>query len=149
MGYSMSLYERDFLAWTKKQSQLLKIGAFDKLDISNLIEEVDDMGKSEKRSLESYLVILIWHLLKVKFQPDMESTSWKNSIKESRLQVRLMLKKIPSLKSHIDTCFKEAYPDALKEAVKETGLAKKSFPKKCPWTLKEVLNGMEEERNAN
>ena len=76
----MSLYDQDFYQWTQEQSELMKAGALSQLDISNLIVEVESMGKSQKRELLSRITVLLMHLLKWDYQPDRRSGSWKSTI---------------------------------------------------------------------
>lgn len=132
-------YEGDFYKWIKHQAVFLKRGEFSKLDIENLVEEIETLGRSEKRALESYLVILLIHLLKIQHQPKKHSKSWDLSIKNSRRKIQYRLKESPSLKRHLPKILEEAYADARIEAAEETGLSEKIFPETCPWTLKEIL----------
>ena len=134
------LYEEDFYGWTKEQAKLLKSGELNKLDIENIIEEVEDMGKSTKRSLQSYIVVLLTHLLKWKYQPERRGSSWKGSILNSRDQIEDILKESPSLKNKIDGILKTGYERGVRNAISETGLKKNVFPKENPWTLEEILN---------
>ncbi len=142
-GYIMSavlnLYEKDFYAWAKEQAKLIKQKAFDKLDILNLFEEVEDMGNRHADELESRLEILLMHLLKWKYQPNFQSKSWQYTIKEQRKRLALRLKKMPSLKKKLPELFLEAYDLALDDAVQETGLDYSVFPKTCEWKLEQIL----------
>ncbi len=94
-----SLYEQDFYAWTKQQAKLIKEKTLDKLDLLNLFEEVESMGASEVRELESRMEVLLIHLLKWKFQPSRRGSSWELTIKEQRIRIKKRIKKMPSLKS--------------------------------------------------
>ena len=62
-----SLYERDFYLWLEQQASRLREGRLDELDLANLLEEIEDMGRSEKRAIEGYLVVVLTHLLKYPF----------------------------------------------------------------------------------
>lgn len=137
---TLNLYDQDFYAWTQEQAKLIKEKAFDKLDITHLFEEVESMGASEVRELESRLDVLITHLLKWKHQPNLQSRSWLLTIKEQRLKIKRRLKKMPSLKSALPEIFVESYEDAIYSAARETGLDEKIFPKSCEWTIEQVLN---------
>jgi hypothetical protein len=142
MGIALDLYENDFFAWTQEQAKLIKKKAFDKLDITNLLEEVISMGKHEKRELASRLDVLLMHLLKWKYQPSHRVVSWELSIKEQRRQIYYHLEDNPSLKSpkHLKATFERAYEIALYEAAKETKLSYNAFPKVCEWTIAQVLD---------
>ncbi|MFM7601097.1 MAG: DUF29 domain-containing protein [Pseudanabaena sp.] len=130
-------YDHDFYAWTQKQSQLLRTGKLQLIDIQNLAEELEDMGRAEKRELESRLEILLMHLLKWQFQPSKRSRSWQLTIKEQRLRLQKHLKQNPSLKAAISDVLDDAYQLAVVSAEKETGLD--IFPEICPYKADQVL----------
>lgn len=140
MEATLNLYDRDFFAWTKEQAKFIKAKSFDKLDIKHLFEEVESMCASEVRELENRLEVLLMHLLKWVYQPNLRSNSWKYTIKEQRKRIATRLRKMPSLKAQLDDIFIESYEIAIYEAVKETGLDEDTFPVKCIWTLKKVLD---------
>ncbi len=66
----ISTYEQDFYLWTQEQAAILKAGALSQLDVANLIEEIESMGKTQKRELISRLTVLMMHLLKWNYQPE-------------------------------------------------------------------------------
>lgn len=132
-------YDKDFYKWANNQADFLKKGEFGKLDIQNLIEEIESLGRSEKRTLQSYLKVLLIHLLKEKYQKDKASRSWALSIKNSRLEAKQVLEENPSLKPKLNEIIKRAYESARLNAAQETGLPEKTFPKKCEWTPEEIL----------
>ncbi|MBS0656109.1 MAG: DUF29 domain-containing protein [Verrucomicrobia bacterium] len=134
-----SEYEKDFYKWTLDQSKLLKKGDYTKLDIENLIEEIESLGRSEKRTLESFLKKLLMHLLKITFQPGHHTSSWDNSIKLARIDIREVLVENPSLKRKLPEIFDRAYKSARLLAASETGLEEKTFPTQCPWTYDECM----------
>jgi Domain of unknown function DUF29 len=72
----------------------------DEIDVANLLEEIEDMGRSEKRAIESNLVVLLTHLIKYQSQPDQRSSSWRGSIVEHRRRLRNLLRESPSLFSY-------------------------------------------------
>ena len=133
-------YQTDYYGWTIEQAELLKTGHWQEIDIENLIEEVEAMGRSEKRALESRLSVLITHLLKWQYQPVRRGKSWELTIKEQRLRIIKILRDNPSLKREIETCFLDIYPFAVIQAVKETGIDENVFPTVCAWTLEQTLN---------
>jgi len=140
---TLNLYDLDFYAWTQEQAKLIKAKAFDKLDLIHLLEEVEDMGKHEKRELSSRLEVLIMHLLKWKFQPNYENkNSWKYTIKEQRRKIIFHLEDNPSLKNpeQFNVVFSRCYETAIYEAIKETGLDEAIFPRQCPWTIEQILD---------
>ncbi len=106
----------------------------------HLVEELEDMGKSNIRELESRFVILIAHLLKWQFQPDNQSSIWRGFISEQRVQLLRLLKKVPSLKRHLANAVMDAYPDAVFLASDETGLPENVFPQSCSYTIEQLLD---------
>ena len=103
------LYEQDFYQWTQEQTELMKAGALSQLDIPNLIEEIEAMGRSEKRELRSRLTVLLMHLLKWDYQPDRRSGSWKSTINTQRMDIDFVLKDNPSLKHNLEMVINETY----------------------------------------
>lgn len=132
-------YDKDFFKWANTQAHFLKNKDFFRLDIEHLIEEIESLGRSEKRMLQSYLEILLMHMLKAKYQPMHRSKSWDLSIKNSRQKFKQVLNENPSLKPKLSDILKYAYASARLDAAQETGLDEKIFPIKCPWSLKEIL----------
>lgn len=139
MEHTASLYNKDFYAWTVEQAQLIKNKAFDKLDLTHLIEEVTSMGAREKSELKNRLALLLMHLLKWKFQPARRSRSWQNTIYDQREELTDLLEDNPSLKARLNETLIKAYQKAVREAVNETGLDEKSFPATCEWTLTQIM----------
>ncbi len=131
-------HKTDFYAWTQEQAHFLKTGQFHQIDWQNIAEEIEDMGRSEERQLENRLEILIMHLLKWQFQPNLRSRSWQLTIKEQRLRLKKLLQKNPSLHAKLTETIEETYPLAIIRAERETGLS--SFPETCPYTLTEALS---------
>jgi Domain of unknown function DUF29 len=133
-------YQTDYYGWTVEQAELLKTGHWQEIDIKNLIEEVESMGRSEKRSLESRMIVLITHLLKWQYQPVRRGKSWELTIKGQRVNCLDVLEDNPSLKSKLDELFIKAYYRAKLEAAKETGLDEDYFPEECPYTLNQLFD---------
>jgi len=133
-------YTEDFHAWALQNAQLLREGRLDDIDIDNIAEELEDMGGSKERELESRLGVLLAHLLKWVYQPERRGNSWQATIEEQRRRIERLLRKNPSLKSKLAECFCDAYGDARLIAVRETGFNKNSFPSDCPFTLVQTLD---------
>lgn len=133
-----STHENDFYAWTQEQAHLLKTGQLQQIDRQNIAEELEDMGCFEKRQLESRLEVLIMHLLKWQFQPNLRSRSWELTIKEQRLRLEKLLQKNPSLQPNLTEIIEDIYPLATLSAERETGLS--LFPETCPYTLTDILS---------
>jgi hypothetical protein len=135
-----NLYNEDFYLWIETTAKQLKNGNFSEIDLANLIEEIESMGRSEKRALKSNLLVLLMHLLKYKYQPKKCSNSWLSTIFEHRRRLKEELTESPSLKSHFLEIFNECYQDARKQASLETGLSLDTFPMDSPFTIDESLN---------
>ncbi|MGK7932160.1 MAG: DUF29 domain-containing protein [Microcystaceae cyanobacterium] len=134
------LYEQDYYLWLEKTVQLLKNGQLSALDIDNLIEEIQDMGISQKNALLSNLIVLSMHLLKWKYQPQKRTGSWRSSIREHRRRILKAFKNSPSLKRYFEEIFDEAYHESRLQASDETELSLETFPLECPFSKEEILN---------
>ena len=135
------LYDKDFYKWTQEQAALLEEKRFSELDFVNLQEEIQSLGKSDKRALRSQLKRLLMHRLKEKYQPHKQenSRSWKVSIADAETEIKYLVQDSPSLKKELSKIYAETYADACKEASIETGLPLNTFPKKCEWPLSGTL----------
>ncbi len=138
--YTSHLYETDFYVWTQEQVSLLKTQQWNQLDTVNLIEEIETLGRRERQELRNRLGILLGHLLKWQFQPEKRSNSWLGTIREQRVQIKLLLQDSPSLKPYLDEVFLTVYELGLALAIRETELGEQVFPEICPYTLGETLN---------
>lgn len=133
-------YEKDFYAWTVEQGRLLRSGELSAIDIVNIAEEIESLGRSDRRELRRRFTVLLTHLLKWHYQSGARSTSWSGTIREQQRQIELVLDDSPSLRPFVAGALIEAYGDAREDAVEETALAKIAFPTECPFTLDEVLS---------
>lgn len=131
-------YDTDFYTWTQQQAGLLKAGRFSDVDIENIIEEIESMGRSEKRELESRLAVLLQHLLKWQYQPARRGKSWELTIKWQRMDFLKVLRDNPGLKSKLAGILLDAYQTAVVKASEETGYDEKVFPSVCPWSFDEI-----------
>ncbi|MCW5713274.1 MAG: DUF29 domain-containing protein [Bauldia sp.] len=134
------LYERDFFAWTQEQARLLRERRFDELDLQNLIDEVESVGRSERREIASRLEILLAHLLKWRFQPGLRTPSWRRTIRDQRTEIRRVLNDNPSLRSFPSETLNLSYAAGCHRAADETGIDASLFPEECPFTIDQVLN---------
>ncbi|MBE9062431.1 DUF29 domain-containing protein [cf. Phormidesmis sp. LEGE 11477] len=135
-----SLYNTDFHLWVANQVAALKAQRLEDLDLSNLIEEIEDLARRDKKALRSYLKVLLMHLLKWQYQPDKRSNSWKASISNARIEIEDILSDSPSLKSYLPTVVAKSYANARTLAAAETGLTVETFPADCPYILKKALD---------
>ncbi|MBK1630570.1 hypothetical protein CKO31_07390 [Thiohalocapsa halophila] len=148
MASTNKLYEQDYSAWARRQIELLSKRRFADLDIDHLVEELEDMGRSERNELESRLTILLAHLLKWQFQyaalserwKEFKGDSWRSTIIEQRDRVAKRLQKSPGLRAELAALAAEAYADAIGLASKETGLHPEVFPPDCPYAMEQILD---------
>jgi len=133
-------YDKDFYSWTQEQAEMLRSGQFNNLDIPNLIEEIETMGRSEKRELESRLTVLLVHLLKWQYQEVRRGRSWELTIIEQRLKYNETLEENPGLKPKLNDILEKAYQYATIQASRETKISRNVFPNACPWTLEAITN---------
>jgi predicted DNA-binding ribbon-helix-helix protein len=136
----LTLYNTDYCLWIETTLNQLRCGRVNEIDISNLIEELEDMGNSQKDTLDSNLRVLLMHLLKYKYQSSKRSNSWLYTIREHRKIILKAFKKSPSLKTYYDSVFDESYQDGRELAADETGLKIDIFPEECPFSQDNVLN---------
>ena len=133
-------YEKDVIAWANEQAGFIRAGRFDLLDLENIAEEIESVGKSEKRELASRMSLLLAHLLKWQYQPVRRGSSWERTIRIQRKEVIYELAETPSLKSLLrNTEWMDlVWGKAVSSATDETGLD--SFPEICPWTNEQILS---------
>jgi hypothetical protein len=133
-------YEDDLFAWTQEQAALLRARAVDAIDWENLAEEIESMGGRDRRELESRLAVVLLHLLKWQAQPALRGSSWRKTLRTQRREIRKLLKQSPSLRREVPDLMRDAYADAVKDAIDETGLRADLFPSACPYTPDDVLD---------
>jgi hypothetical protein len=140
INQTRSLYDRDFVGWTEQMAAALRQGDWAALDVENLIEEVEALGKSDRRAIKSRLEVLLMHLLKWQFQPEARSRSWQATILEQRLRIADILADSPSLKNYLPTALEAAYASACRLAAIETGLEVEQFPVGCEYAIGQMLD---------
>jgi hypothetical protein len=111
------LYDSDFYAWTERQAELLRAEEFEAVDWDNLIEEIMAMGAAQRRELTSRLQVLLMHLLKWRYQPELRSKSWGYTIRNQRNELAYLLEESPSLRALLLERIAVAYPRAVKDAL--------------------------------
>lgn len=127
----------DFNLWTQRTAQLLRERRWHEVDIEHLIEEIEDLGKSERRGIVSQLTRLLLHLLKWQYQR--RSDSWLDSITDARTQIELAIEDSPSLKGYPAEQLEQSYQRARQQAAKQTKIPLSAFPAECPYSLELVL----------
>jgi hypothetical protein len=142
MGTNTELYTHDFYAWCLTTARLIQEEKWYDIDTAALAEEVESLGRSQKRELESRLHVLVMHLLKWRYQPEgrQHGQSWRSTIRTQRLDLGLLLRDNPSLRPQLPLMLSERYPTARAHASDETGLPLPTFPQECPWMVVQLLD---------
>ena len=134
------LYDTDFYRWTQEQAKLLSLGKWEMLDVVNLVEEIESLGKQQKQELRNRLGILIGHLLKWDYQPAFRSKSWKATIREQRNEVLDIFQENPSLNPYLNEGIQKGFRQGINLVVRETPLDYNNLPTECPYTVTQILN---------
>ena len=136
----VNLYERDFFAWANEQAALLRSGRLSAADIEHIAEEIESMGKTEKRELVNRLTVLLTHLLKWRHQPERIGVSWRATVRLQRRDLTALLEDNPSLKATLPDSVARAFGNAVIEAGAETGMPETVFPSVCPWSFEQMMD---------
>lgn len=137
---SESLYEKDFYAWVQIQSALIRQGQWADLDVPNLVEEIESLGRQQRSELRNRLSVLLMHLLKWEYQPEKRSRSWRSTIRIQRIEIADLIADSPSLKPYLQEAIKRSYEKAIIAASDETGLLEATFPTEVGYTAHQILD---------
>ncbi len=137
---SANQYEQDFYAWTQEQSDLLRLGKWQALDIKNLVEEILSLGRQQKQELRNRLGVLIGHLLKWDYQPELRGKSWRATIREQRDEILDVLQENPSLKPYLDEAVQKGFRLGINLVLRETPLDIDDLPLECPYAIAQILD---------
>ena len=139
---STTRYDEDFHDWTQATAALIRQQKWQDVDWQHVAEELEALGKRDRRELESRLVTLMLHLLEWRFEPErrQRGRSWQRTILEQRRQVAALLADSPSLRPRAPDALARLYPHARQLAAAETGLPADTFPAACPWTTSQLLD---------
>lgn len=142
MRSAMPQYDQDFYAWTQHQAALLREEKWADLDYTNLAEELESLGKRDRRELGRRLEVLVMHLLKWQYQPEgrMHGSSWRRTIRTQRAEIHTLLADSPSLRPLVPTLLVQRYPKARLDALDETALPDATLPHDSPWTTAQILD---------
>jgi uncharacterized protein DUF29 len=133
-------YDTDFYAWTQAQAAALRAKDLSALDLEHLAEEIESLGKRDRRAVESYLEVITRHLLKWAYQPVRRSPSWRASARNARTRLEKILRDSDTLRQHAAGEWDAIYRRARRAAAEETGLPLSTFPEVCPWPIEQVLD---------
>ena len=139
-GKSNTAYDLDFHAWANEQSKLLRTGRLSDIDAVHIAEEIEALGRSERRELVNRLSVLLLHLLKWSCQPDRRGRSWELTIKEQRRRLARHLQDNPSLGAWTDEAMADAYGDAVLRAELEMNLLRDMLPWTCPYRFEQAMD---------
>jgi hypothetical protein len=136
-----TLYETDFVAWADEMAAALRAGRIQDLDLENLAEEIEALGRAERKAMQSQVERMMLHLLKRRLQPERDIRSWGLSIGNARIEIRKEIRDTPSLRRFLEENLEQAYQVAVEKTLLETGKDKSppQMPARCPWTLKQLL----------
>jgi hypothetical protein len=136
----LRLYETDFASWIAQTAQLIRAGKFDRVDWEAVVEELESLGRSDRRELKSRLEVLLQHLLKWQYQSNLRSSSWLNTIEEQRNRIADLLLDSPSLKPYLEEVLAQSYLRGRKSASNETQLSIEVFPEECAYDIDRILD---------
>jgi hypothetical protein len=138
------LYDHDYYAWVRDQVRALREHRIEDIDFENVAEEIEDLGKSEKRSVESPLETLLAHSLKLSYAHgitrDRNARLWENTIELARFRIRRLLDESPSLRPALEELFDKAYKAARISARRALGFPREPLPETPPWPLEQILD---------
>lgn len=140
IAQNSTLYDTDFYAWTQQQAKLIESSNWDRVDILNLVEEIESLGRQQRQELRNRLSILLAHLLKWEYQSWKRSRSWLATIRVQRRDLLRLLQDSPSLKPYLTEAIESAYANAKDLASGETDLPLASFPVESPYSRSDAVN---------
>ena len=132
-------YEHDAHAWAFEQAAAIRARRWADLDVDNLAEEIESLGRSEYNMLVAELTVVLHHLLKWRFQPERRGRSWSLTIAEHRDRIQRSLRDSPSLKARRADAVADAYRSARRLAAGETELRLSTFPSACPFAWEDIM----------
>jgi hypothetical protein len=133
-------YERDYHLWTKGQASALREQRLGEIDWENVAEEIESLGRLDKRAIASDLNVVLLHLLKLAFQPGAAKRGWRSSVIEHRRRIAQLIDDSPSLRAYPAEVLSDEYRVARAKAADETGLPEESLPPTCPFSIAQILD---------
>jgi Domain of unknown function DUF29 len=136
------LYQDDFVLWAERQAATLRARRFDELDLENLIEEVEDLGRRERDMVESHVETILEHLLKLALShADRPRRGWLVTV--DRQRAGLARKLTTTLRNHLQTALPAIYTGLRRPVARQLekdGVALDALPPTCPYTLDQILD---------
>ena len=136
----MSLYDTDYVEWSQRTAELIRTGRLDEVELDNVAEEIESLGRSDKRQLRNRVRIVLVHLLKSAGAPDEPSPSWRATILEQRTRIQDLLEDSPSLRATVGDVVAANYVPAVQMAALQMQQPADSFPVDCPYTADQILD---------
>jgi len=137
---TLTSIDDDFALWAAEQGALIRSGRFDRVDLENVAEELESLGRGDKYQIDHRMEVLLAHLLKWQFQPEERSNSWKATLFEQRTRIGRLIEDSPSLKVRPGEMLRGSYIIGRYEAIRETKLPETIFPETCPYTIEQILD---------
>lgn len=138
------LYDRDYYAWVQDQVDALRRRRIEDVDWENVAEEIEDLGKSQRQSVESQMVRMLEHLLKLQYAGGTmrknNARGWQLSVKDARLVLRKLLDQNPSLSPQLAGMLPYAYQRGRLAALRKARLPDHAIPESCPWEVEQVMD---------
>ena len=133
-------YDADFFQWTQSTAELIRQGRVAEIDLEHVAEEIEDIGRRDRREGRSRMIVLVMHLLKWEMQPQLRTPSSRSTIDEQRMQIQLIIQDSPSLRRIPSEELASTYEHAVERASTETGVEAKRFPPSCSYTAEQILD---------
>lgn len=133
-------YGEDFHAWSADQAARLRRSRPSSIDWENIAEEIESLGKRDRRKVASDLNKILEHLIKWRYQPEKRKAGWRSSIREHRDRIERIIADSPSLSALPGEALSEEYRKARDAALDDTGLSVDRIPRRCPFSIEQVLD---------
>lgn len=140
---TQTLYDNDFNLWIETTLKQIRERNFNSVDWENVLEELESLGKQQKRELSNRLRLLLEHFLKLSYwevEKSYNARGWHGTIVEQRKQIIQLIEDNPSLKPYLHKVYESCYTDARDITIAKTGLDKEIFPTQSVLTLEELLD---------
>jgi hypothetical protein len=137
----MSDYDTDFYTWTRVQAQALRQKDWAALDVDHLAEEITDLGSNIEHAIDSQMVRLLFHLLKLRHDlATRPRRGWMVTADDARDEIAKHLRRNPGLQHLPEHNLPDAYRRARRRISLAIGRPLTDFPEACPWTIAQVLD---------
>lgn len=136
-----TLYDTNFYGWALRQADLLRAEDYAELDVTNLIEEIEDMGERDRRELERRLARILEHLLKLLYEPQSRAQrKWRQSLLNQRQELVRFFRSNYGLRAQVADFIADAYQDARELAATGLACSVDDLPPHCPWSVDQILD---------